>query len=456
MTTDSVGHRCVGTISGQPLAELLLCTRGALLRVLQLKQLSARYLRHARHIIEEYADFCRSQVEGNPWQLRERFLAAWPEHRALQGRSCGRVLRHHAQVVTRRHLIWLEQQGHLPAGSRAAGSGGLAADTTEDDPQALLEHMVAKVQRQVPELPEGLRQPLLDYLEHLIYQRGLVQATLESILHTQLALCRQLASAGHECYARLGAAELDQVVGSLLSAPPEREHLLRRRQQIHAHHSRLRGLLRYLRGRGLLQQDLSRVLISPPCYQASKPSTVLSQQQVHSLLQAVDRGQAGGRRAYAILMLMTTYGLRPIDVSRLRLDDLHWRRGQVALVQKKTGRALTLPLLPEVVTALSDYLREDRVPGLLDRRVFVSLNWPHRPLCSKRISRIVAQALREARLGWARPKHLRSTVATHLLRQGEAHSTIEQLLGHCSAATTQRYAVTDVELLRQVLKESEQ
>ena len=349
MTTDSVGHRCVGTSSGQPLAELLLCTRGALLRVLELKQLSARHLRHARQIIEEYADFCRSQVEGNPWQLRERFLAAWPEHRALQGRGCGRMLRHHAQVVTRRHLIWLEQQGHLPAGSRAAGSEGLAADTTEDDPQALLEHMVAKVQRQVPELPEGLRQPLLDYLEHLIYQRGLVQSTLESILHTQLALCRQLASAGHDCYARLGAAELDQVVGSLLSAPPEREHLLRRRQQIHAHHSRLRGLLRYLRGRGLLQQDLSRVLISPPCYQASKPSTVLSQQQVHSLLQAVDRGQAGGRRAYAILMLMTTYGLRPIDVSRLRLDDLHWRRGQVALVQKKTGRALTLPLLPEVL-----------------------------------------------------------------------------------------------------------
>jgi site-specific recombinase XerC len=42
----------------------------------------------------------------------------------------------------------------------------------------------------------------------------------------------------------------------------------------------------------------------------------------------------------------------------------------------------------------------------------------------------------------------------HLLRQGEALSTIQEVLGHCTAETTQRYVVTDVVLLRQVLEES--
>jgi site-specific recombinase XerD len=46
-------------------------------------------------------------------------------------------------------------------------------------------------------------------------------------------------------------------------------------------------------------------------------------------------------------------------------------------------------------------------------------------------------------------------VATHLLRQGEALSSIQEVLGHRTAETTQRYAVTDVVLLRQVLEESE-
>lgn len=369
-------------------------------------------------------------------------------HRTMRGDGYGFVLTHRAQIVTRRHLIWLEQHGHLPTGTVTPDSGGLA----EDPSKALLQRLVAKVDRQ---LPEGLRQPLLDYLEYLVYQRGLAEHSFKQILRPNLALCRHLAHAGYRGFARLRATQLDQVVCSLVSAPRDKQHLLRRRRQIQAHHSTLRGFLRYLYRRNLLGRDLSKVLISPPCYRATKPPLVLSGQQIGSLLASVDRDNAWGRRCYAILVLMTTYGLRPVDVAWLRLDALDWRQGQLALVQKKTGRALTLPLLAEVVAAVSEYLRQDRLVGLLDRRVFVSLNWPHRPLRPFAISTIVAAALRAAGLGWARAGHLRCAVATHLLRQGEAHSTIQQVLGHCTPDTTQHYAVADVELLRRVLEESE-
>ena len=383
---------------------------------------------------------------------------------AMRGEGYGFVLTHRAQIATRRLLTWLEQQGHLTAGTAAQAKGALwagaatvagASGTTatecgKNEADSLLHHFVLRVD---PKLPQLLRQPLIEYLAHLVHERQLVKHSLQSILRASLALCRTLAAAGGETFAHLRVRHLDQVVASLVSAP--QHDLLRRRQQVQALHSRLRGFLRYLHRRGLVDRDLAPVLISPPCYRASRPPTVLSPPEVHCLLESVDRQRPGGRRSYAILLLLTTYGLRPVDVSRLRLDDLQWREQRLALVQKKTGQVVVLPLLPEVAAAIYDYLRHDRALELLDRRVFVSLNWPHRPVCARTICDIVVLAMQEASLSGGRTRHLRTSVATHLLRQGEAFSTIQEVLGHRTAETTQRYAVTDVELLRQVIEETE-
>jgi hypothetical protein len=71
------------------------------------------------------------------------------------------------------------------------------------------------------------------------------------------------------------------------------------------------------------------------------------------------------------------------------------------------------------------------------------------------ISQLVREALRSAGLGWARPKHLRSTVATHLFRNGVALSTVQEILSHRTVETTQRYASADVDMLREELNSSE-
>jgi site-specific recombinase XerD len=143
-------------------------------------------------------------------------------------------------------------------------------------------------------------------------------------------------------------------------------------------------------------------------------------------------------------------------VSRLRLDDLHWRQQpRIVLVQNKTARALTLPLMPEVATALYDYLRHDRTPGSPHRQVFLSLDWPHAPVMTTTVNRVVTQALRRAGLSHGGARALRASVATHLLRQGESLSAIQEVLGHRTVETTQRYAAMDAEILRQVLEETE-
>ena len=97
-------------------------------------------------------------------------------------------------------------------------------------------------------------------------------------------------------------------------------------------------------------------------------------------MESLDRSCAKGRRSHAILMLITTYGLRPVDISGLRLDDLHWRNEMITFVQKKTGVSLTLPLIAEVARSLYEYLRKDRDLQTTHRHVFLSLYWPHEPL----------------------------------------------------------------------------
>ena len=70
-------------------------------------------------------------------------------------------------------------------------------------------------------LPEGLRQPLLEYLGHLVHERGLAEGTVQSLVHTNRGLCRLLAKQGEESFARLRVNQLDQLVSLLVTAPPD-------------------------------------------------------------------------------------------------------------------------------------------------------------------------------------------------------------------------------------------
>ena len=83
------------------------------------------------------------------------------------------------------------------------------------------------------------------------------------------------------------------------------------------------------------------------------------------------------------------------------------------------------------------------------------IDWPHAPIRSAVVSAVVIDAFRTVGLDSGCARDLRSTVATHLLRQGEGLSTIADVLGHATCETTQRYAKADVELLRRLLEEEE-
>ena len=155
-------------------------------------------------------------------------------------------------------------------------------------------------------------------------------------------------------------------------------------------------------------------------------------------------------RDTAVLTLLYGCGLRISEA--LGLDRRDQPTGDSLRILGKGGKERIVPLLPAVVDAISRYLELCPHAGDADSPLFVGSR-------GKRLQPAIIQrrvrALR-ARLGLpetATPHALRHSFATHLLaRGGDAADlrTIQELLGHASLSTTQRYTAVDAERLLEV------
>ncbi|MCK6592434.1 MAG: tyrosine-type recombinase/integrase [Polyangiaceae bacterium] len=210
----------------------------------------------------------------------------------------------------------------------------------------------------------------------------------------------------------------------------------------------LRGLARFLRLMGHTSEDHAKTIEAPRVYRQHKPARTLAMRDVDRLLDAVDRSSATGKRDYAMLLLGVRYGLRPSDIRGLRLDDVHWRAGHIAIVQAKTGTRLELPLLADVEAALIQHVREGR-PKREAREFFLRHKPPYEPLgTTNNLWQVMERGLRAAGLDLVGPgrgmRTLRHTAATQMMRNGVQWETIAGILGHVSSETTRRYAHVDV------------
>jgi hypothetical protein len=140
------------------------------------------------------------------------------------------------------------------------------------------------------------------------------------------------------------------------------------------------------------------------------------------------------------------------EVSRLLLEDLDWRAGEV-IVRGKRDYHERLPLPVDVGDALVDYLRQVR-PRSADRHVFLTSVRPHVPLneASRIVGQIVLRASKRAGLGPVGVHRLRHTVATEALRAGAPLEEIASLLRHRDYVTTIGYAKIDWVRLRELAR----
>lgn len=217
----------------------------------------------------------------------------------------------------------------------------------------------------------------------------------------------------------------------------------------------LSGFYRWLDLRGHGGRHLVGAVPLRRRYRLAEVPSALSWEQVKRLLAVVDRREANGRRNYAMLLLIATYGLRGCETRALRLDDVDWSNDEITVFAPKTGHSRRLPLTRPVGEAILDYLREERPPSV-HREIFLSSRPPRGPLRSK-INRWLARCLDKA--GIETPRRgahtLRHSLALHLLRSGETLKNIGDVLGHRNPDTTFIYTKLHVEDLRTVALDPE-
>lgn len=216
----------------------------------------------------------------------------------------------------------------------------------------------------------------------------------------------------------------------------------------------LRDFLRHLYRSGGTACDLSGTVIGPRIYEHEDIPSALRADEVRRVLEVTSEDLSPvGRRDYAILTLLATYGLRAAEIVRLRLEDIDWTKDVLHVRHAKTGTYSELPLLREPGEALLRYLEKARPPST-HREVFLRINAPHRPFKDGSILNCVTSArLRAAGItpqGRKGPHAFRHARAVSLLRSGVPLKIIGDVLGHTSAAATGEYLKLATEDLRAV------
>ncbi len=208
----------------------------------------------------------------------------------------------------------------------------------------------------------------------------------------------------------------------------------------------VRSFCRYLHREGYLKSNPAK-LVATPKARAMLPK-FLSVDDVFGLVERPDAIGFLQARDRAILELLYSSGLRVSEIAGLSSDDLNLREG-IVKVRGKGRKERLVPIGDKAIGALKAYLVEKML--LRRKQPSVFLNRTGTPLSERSIRRIVVKYARQIGItGQIGPHTLRHTFASHLLQAGADLRVIQELLGHASLSTTQKYTHLDVTHLMEI------
>ncbi len=211
----------------------------------------------------------------------------------------------------------------------------------------------------------------------------------------------------------------------------------------------VRSYLRYLGVTGQCPPGMEHAIPGFASWQLSSVPRFLPAEDVERVIDSC-AGSVFELRDRAVILLLARLGLRASEVAHLKITDIDWRNGSIAVCGKGRRRE-SLPLPQEVGNAILLYLKQGR-PSLQRSEVFASVRPPSRVLNRASVTHIVRSALRRA--GVKSPINgahvLRHSAATSMLRQGVSLAGVGAVLRHRSPRTTVHYAKVDFCLLSEI------
>jgi integrase/recombinase XerC len=284
----------------------------------------------------------------------------------------------------------------------------------------------------------GVNSEIGDFLDYLTYERnvsgntiGAYRDDLESFVDF---LC--------DDYMVIGRDQLDLKRVDHLTVRAYLAHLGRRkmaRSSIARHLSAMRSFFKYLMREGLAEVNPARGVATPK--REKYLPAVIQTSDVASLLEQADVSTPLGIRDRAWLELLYASGLRIGELVGIDLDDIELR-GRLVKVRGKGSKERIVPFGTKAEQAIRDYLavRSDLMAATQSEDQPLFVNYRGERITTRSIRRIFDGYVRDAALRTGISPHtMRHSFATHLLNAGADLRGIQELLGHASLSTTQKY-----------------
>jgi site-specific recombinase XerD len=213
----------------------------------------------------------------------------------------------------------------------------------------------------------------------------------------------------------------------------------------------MRSFLRFAEMQGWCAPDLALGIRGPRVSKYDARPKGPAWTQVRQLLKLAEGTEPEQRRAKALLLLLTVYGLRCREVLNLRLEDFDWRSEIFTVHRAKRGGIQQFPIQYEVGEAILNYLHYAR-PRVNDRHLFLGERRPWGPLQHDAVWRTVSRRMRKLQIEFDHmgAHSLRHACATQLLKKGVSLQAIADFLGHRDMHSVSIYAKHDIRNLRKV------
>jgi integrase/recombinase XerC len=283
---------------------------------------------------------------------------------------------------------------------------------------------------------DGLEIHITKFLTYLYREKGVSP-------HTLRAYRQDLAEFNGYCPAAapkdIGMVDIRGFVADRIMAGKQKSSVARKL-------ATLRSFFKYLYREGHIKINYAKLVPTPKT--PKHLPNFLSVDDAFGLVQSPEGVGLLPVRDRALLELLYCSGLRVSEAAGLDLEDVSLAEGLVK-ARGKGKKERMVPLGGKAVDALKSYLLErmlfKKKKAVQDSGAAFFLNRSGGRLTDRQIRRIVVKYARILGInGQIGPHTLRHTFATHLLLGGADLRAIQELLGHASLSTTQKYTHLDI------------
>ena len=286
----------------------------------------------------------------------------------------------------------------------------------------------------VPDIPYGHMEILKRYADHC-----LKAGNKTSTVHAKFLVCGRFL----ENITSIGCLELSELTGAqVLQAFLALKY--------DEYWCRISPFLCFLYEQGIVSHNYSRLFV----YRKKKKPfpTVYSPDEIAIIERSIDCSTPTGIRNYAIVLLMSRYGIRSRDIAALTLDNFDFENNRIRFIQLKTDEPWENELLPEVKEAVLKYFHSARPDFPNSPNLFVTSQIPYKPLSYLAIDTAVWTLFKKSGIDVSGRRHggraFRSSIASNMVNDHVSTEVVRRILGHGTKHAIKHYARIDIESMR--------